>query len=108
MSTRFGDGLWKGGAYGYILHWQDQVQQYEQIIPPNGHFSTSVKHAMLENAVGQYQELCVVKSQAAQHKTQNGGIDLTYNEYCTLLLSAAQEYDGSLTRSVKPSPSAVR
>jgi hypothetical protein len=53
-------------------------------------------------------ELRAVKAQAAQHKTQNGGIDLTYEQYCSLLSSAAQEYDGSLVRSVKPAPSAAR
>ena len=63
---------------------------------------------MLENAAGQYQELRAVKSQAAQHKTQNGGIDLTYKQYCTLLLSAAQEYDGSMVGGVKPTPSVAR
>ena len=107
-STRFGDGTWKGTAHGYILHWQDQIRQYEQIIPATGHFPNSIKRAMLENAVGSNQELRAVKSQAAQHKAQNGGIDLTYGQYCTLLLSAAQEFDGSLTRSVKPATAAAR
>jgi hypothetical protein len=103
-SSRFGDGTWKGNAHGYILHWQDQIRQYEQILPTSGHFSAFVKRTMLENAVGQYPELRAVKTQAAQHKTQNGGIDLTYDEYCSLLMSAAQEYDGSLISSRKPPP----
>ena len=107
-STRYGDGAWKGTAHGYILHWQDQVRQYEQLIPVTGHFSNIMKRAMLENAVGASQELRAVKSQAAQHKTQNGGIDLTYDQYTTLLLSAAQEFDGSLLRSLKPTPSSGR
>ena len=48
-----------------------------------------------------------MKTQAAQYKTQNGE-DLSYEEYCTLLMSAAQEYDGSLVRNVKAAPSAAR
>ena len=106
-STRYGDGSWKGTAHGYILHWQDQIRKYEQIIPISDHFSTSIKRAMLENAVGQYPELRAVKTQAAQFKTQNGR-DLTYEEYCSLLMSAAQEYDGSLVRNIKNNPSAAR
>jgi hypothetical protein len=70
--------------------------------------TTTIKHILLENAVGQVDELRAVKAWAAQHKTQNGGIDLTYKQYCGLLSSAAQEYDGSLNRSVKTAPSAAR
>jgi hypothetical protein len=62
----------------------------------------------LENAIGQVHELRSVKAQAAQHKTQNGGIDLTCEQYCSLLSSAAQEYNGGLVRSVKTAPSAAR
>ena len=107
-SSKFGDGTWKGTAHGYILHWQDQVRQYEQLLPVTSHFPLVLKRVMLENAVGQYPELRAVKIQAAQHKTQNGGVDLTYDQYCGLLLSAAQEYDGSLARNLKPPPSAAR
>jgi hypothetical protein len=62
----------------------------------------------LEIAVEQVQELQAIKTQAAQHKTQNGGIELTYEQYSSLLSSAAQEYDGSLVRSVKTAPLAAR
>ena len=37
-------------------------------------------------------ELRHVKLQAAQFRTQTGK-DLSYEEYCSLLLSAAQQYD---------------
>jgi hypothetical protein len=70
--------------------------------------TATIKRNLLENAVGQVHELRAVKAQAAQHKTQNGGIDLTYEQYCSLLSSAAQEYNGSLIRSVKTAPSAAR
>jgi hypothetical protein len=70
--------------------------------------TATIKRNLLENAIGQVHELRAVKAQAAQYKTQNGGIDLTYEQYCSLLFSAAQEYDGSLIRSVKPAPSAAR
>jgi hypothetical protein len=107
-SVKFGDGTWKGKAHGFILNWQDKIRQYELILPPSDHFSTSVKRAMLENAVAKVPELRAVKNQAAQHKTQNGGVELSYEQYCNLLASAAQEYDGSLIRDLKPPPSAAR
>jgi hypothetical protein len=92
-SSKFGDGTWKGKAHGFILNWQDKVQQYESILPVKDHLTATIKHNLLENAVGQVHELRAVKAQAAQHKTQNGGIDLTYEQYCSLLSSAAQEYN---------------
>jgi hypothetical protein len=107
-SARLGDGTWKGKAHGFILHWQDQIRQYELILPTSDHLSSSMKRTMLENAVAKVPELRAVKNQAAQHKTQNGGIDLSYEQYCALLASAAQDYDGSLTRDIKPMPSAAR
>jgi hypothetical protein len=70
--------------------------------------TATIKRNLLENAVGQVHELQAIKTQAAQHKTQNGGIELTYEQCCSLLSSAAQEYDGSLVRSVKTAPSAAR
>jgi hypothetical protein len=38
-SSRLGDGTWKGGTHVYLLHWQDQVRKYEDIIPASDHFA---------------------------------------------------------------------
>jgi hypothetical protein len=70
--------------------------------------TATIKRNLLENAVGQVKELRAIKTQAAQHKTENGGIEMTFEQYCSLLSSAAQEYDGSLVRSVKTALSAAR
>ena len=92
-SAKFGDGSWKNKAHGFLLHWQDKIRQYKLLIPTADHFSTSVKRAMLENAVAQVPELRAVKTQAAQHKTQNGGLGLSYDQYRNLLASAVQYAD---------------
>jgi hypothetical protein len=102
------DGLWKGKAHGFILHWQDKIRQYELLLPTTSHFPIAVKRAMLENAVAPVSELRAVKNQASHLKTQNGGIELSYEQYCNLLASAAQEYDGSMVRAIKPNASAAR
>jgi hypothetical protein len=57
---------------------QDNIRQYESILPAKDHLTATIKRNLLENAVGQVQELRAIKTQAAQHKTQNGGIELTY------------------------------
>ena len=102
------EGNWKGKAHGFILHWQDQIRQYELLHPVSSHFPTAVKRAMLENAVAPVSELRAVKNNAAHLKINNGGVDLSYEQYCNLVASAAQEYDGSLVRAIKPNPSAAR
>jgi hypothetical protein len=47
---------------------------------------------MLENSISKLTELRSVKAQADQHHTQTGK-SLTYQQYCQLLLSAAQQHD---------------
>jgi hypothetical protein len=55
--------------------------------------TATIKGNLLENAVGQVHELSAVKAQAAQHKTQNGGIDLTYEH---IALSCLQLHKNTL------------
>ena len=47
---------------------------------------------MLQNSVNNIAEVHAVEQQVAQYKMQSG-IDLTYLQYCNLLLSVATEYD---------------
>ena len=54
--------------------------------------SDCIKHIMLENSVNGISVLCAVKTQAAQFKAQLV-TNLAYEQYCTLVLSAAQYYD---------------
>ena len=54
--------------------------------------SDSIKHTMLENEVNGITDIRAVKTKAAQFRAQMG-TNLTYDQYCTLVLSAAQAYD---------------
>jgi hypothetical protein len=47
-----------------------------------------MKRIMFENAVQPLEELCAIKIQADQYKTQST-VDLTYDQYVHLLMSAA-------------------
>ena len=51
---------------------------------------------MLENAVFPIQDLRAVKDQASQLQVRLG-TTITYDEYCSLLLSAASTYDAQFT-----------
>jgi hypothetical protein len=75
-----GSPTWKGTGQGFILNWQDKVQQYESILPAKDQLTATIKRNLLENAAGQVQELQAIKTQATQHKTQNTGTELTYEQ----------------------------
>ncbi|HEY9711418.1 MAG TPA: hypothetical protein V6D48_24640 [Oculatellaceae cyanobacterium] len=90
-TTNLADGKWRGTTHAFILHWQDQVRKYHDLVPHQV-LNSDFQRAMLENAVHPITELRQVKLQADQFKTQSGK-QLTYEEYCSLLLSAAQQYD---------------
>jgi hypothetical protein len=94
-SSRLGDGTWKGGAHAYLLHWQDQVRKYEDLIPKEAHFVDQQKLTMLENAVSSIPDLRQVQIQAA-HDEVCTGKSTTYDQYVSLLLSGAMIHDSSL------------
>ena len=91
-SARLGNGEWNGTTEGFITHWNNQIRLYERQVPFIDHFSDGQKRVMLENAVAPITELRQVKNNADLEKTKNGRA-LTYEEYCSLLLSAATTYD---------------
>ena len=91
-SARLGSGEWNGTTEGFITHWSNQVRLYERQVPFIDHFSDGQKRIMLENAVAPISELRQVKNTADLEKTKTGR-SLTYEEYLSLLLSAATTYD---------------
>jgi hypothetical protein len=96
------DGTWKGTSHALILHWEDQVRCYEKQVEKSDHFLPGVKKVMLQNAVHPITELRAVKVQADQHRTQTGD-DLDYDQYVTLLTSAANNYDAQFRSKSKTS-----
>jgi hypothetical protein len=65
-SVHLGNGLWKSGTNKFILHWEEQVQQYKKLVKKKDHFSEAIKLPMLQNAVHAVPELRQVKIQADQ------------------------------------------
>ena len=99
-SVRLGNGMWKGTTEAFVVHWENQVRLYERQVPMTDHFSDGQKRTMLENAVAPIDELRQIKNNADLEKTKTGRT-LTFNEYTSLLLSAAVAYDESF--KAKPS-----
>ena len=101
-SAKLGNnGDWKGTTENFILHWQNQVRLYERQVPKSDHFSDMLKKVMLENCVHPIAELRQVKINADMEKTKTN-VDLTFDQYHTLLVSAAVAYDAQFsTKKVK-------
>ena len=89
-SSHLADGKWKGSTQAFILHWQDQVRKYHDM--SSQVLSNDILCTLLQNAVHPIAELRQVKVQADQFKTHTKQ-NLTYDKYCALLLSAAQQYN---------------
>jgi Reverse transcriptase (RNA-dependent DNA polymerase) len=91
-SARLGDGTWNGTTESFIINWQNQVRLYEKHVPPDDYFSDGQKRIMLQNAVNSIDELRQVKI-TADHMSSTIGKPMAYEEYITLLLSAASAHD---------------
>jgi hypothetical protein len=91
-SAKLSDGKWKGTTHAFILHWQDQVRLFGDLVGTHTYFADDLLRTMLENAAAKISELRSVKAQTDQHRTQTGK-SLTYPQYCQRVLSAAQQYD---------------
>jgi len=101
-TSNLDDGKWKGTTHAYILHWQDQVRKYHDMNPSQS-LSNDIQRTLIQNAVHPIAELRAVKIQADQQKTLTGK-DLTYEQYCSLLLSAAQQHDQRLSKTPMKAP----
>ena len=99
-TTKLHESKWRGTSHSFVLHWCDRVCTYEELVDPADHFTGNVKLIMLQNAVSGVPALHQVKTQSA-HDIAHGGKALTFEQYKTLLLSAASAYDAGrgLSRS---------
>ena len=83
-------GNWRGTSYAFVLHWKEQVTQYEKLeleaVPPKQ------KLRMLQNAVGDVTDLANVK-QLSDQVVARGEAPLGLEGYLELLLSACSTYD---------------
>lgn len=50
-SAKLGDNTWKGSTGNFILHWLEQIRQYDELTRPQPAFVTTLKRVMLENVV---------------------------------------------------------
>ena len=96
-SAKYGDVNFTGGTVQFILHWQRQLHLLDLTQEASQRFAPTARKRLLKNAVSTVDELNSIatteqiilagKSQH-QHNTTSD-----YEEYCALLMSAAEAYD---------------
>ena len=95
MSVKFDDGKWQGSSKDFIIHWCEQVHQYESLCKDNAsHFSEPVKTQMLQNTVDNVTNFCTISTIAQQ--TWQATMSTTphsFQDYKALLLLATDAYD---------------
>ena len=73
-STKLGDDSWKGSIQDFLLHWQDQLRQYDKMVARKDQPSDNVKRIMLENAVHGFPALWQVNTESDQHIARTGTV----------------------------------
>ena len=94
-TATFTDLNWRGTTQSFILNWCDKLRKWEKMVPLKDHFTGPVKKVMLENAVSGVEDLHNVKT-AGDREVSHGKPPLTYQQYKSLLLSAASNHDRKL------------
>ncbi|MEO1603375.1 MAG: hypothetical protein AAFU49_23535, partial [Pseudomonadota bacterium] len=95
LSCKKLDHTWKGSTIGFILHWNEQLRKYENLIPIAARPPEASKKRMLENAVSGIEDLQHVKTTEEANVTL-GHAPTTFIQYLKLLKAAAIRRDRTL------------
>ena len=102
LSTKLLDSTWRGTQEGFLISWQAQLRQYENMTDPSVHFTDPLKKVLLQNALSpqaNLQQAQVVES----NLTALGHPELSYEQYFQSVTSLAQRFDTGNPRSVRRS-----
>lgn len=91
-SANIADGKWTGTTQGFILNWQNKLRLYNELKPTTEKLSEVLQLALIKNAVKGLQPFQTVKENEDNSFTRTG-VNLKYEQYSELLLSAAENYD---------------
>jgi len=106
MSEKLDDGKWRGMSKDFIVHWCEQLRQYNTLCRKAGtvaQFPDPVKVQMLQNTVEGVAEFRNVRTVAQQiGHTPNSGNPYTFNDYKALLLTTADTYNYEWSAKRRP------
>ena len=90
------DDNYKGTTEQFVLHFNEQFRQLEEISDPSEHFPPQIKLQLLQNAVRPIDDLRIVETLDEFQSITTGygrSSSLKYQTYYTLLINACVRYD---------------
>ena len=90
------DDNYKGTTEQFVLHFNEQFRQLEEISDPSEHFPPQIKLQLLQNAVRPIDDLRIVETLDEFQSTTTGygrSSSLKYQTYYNLLINACVRYD---------------
>ena len=98
------DKSWKGTTEQFILHFNEQFRQLDEVSPPEESLPYTTRLTLLQTAVHNIPELRMVETmeELISLSSSTPGPTMGYDKYLTLLQNACIRYDS--THTSKPSP----
>ena len=90
------DDNYKGTTEQFVLHFDEQFRQLEEISDPSEHFPAQIKLQLLQNAVRPINDLRIVETLDEFESITTGygkSSSLKYQTYYNLLINACVRYD---------------
>ena len=104
VTTTVIDKSWKGTPEQFILHFNEQFRQLDEVSPPEESLPYTTRLTLLQTAVHNIPELRMVETmeEFISLSSSTPGPTMGYDNYLTLLQNACIRYDS--THTSKPSP----
>ena len=104
VTTTVLDESWKGPTEQFILHFNEQFRQLDEVSPPEESLPYTTRLTLLQTAVHKIPELRMVETmeEFISLSSTTPGPTMGYDNYLTLLQNACIRHDSNLTS--RPSP----
>ena len=104
VTTTVLDKSWNGTTEQFILHFNEQCRQLDEVSPPEESLSYTTRLTLLQTAVHSIPELRMVETmeEFISLSSTTPGPTMGYDNYLTLLQNACIRYDSNLQS--RPSP----
>ena len=104
VTTTVLDKCWKGTTEQFILHFNEQFRQLDEVSPPEESLPYTTRLTLLQTAVHSIPELRMVETmeEFMSLSSSTPGPTMGYNNYLTLLKNACIRYESNLKS--RPSP----
>ena len=104
VTTTVLDKSWKGTTEQFILHFNEQFRQLDEVSPPEESLPFTTRLTLLQTAVHNIPEIRMVETmeEFISLSSSTPGPTMGYDNYLTLLQNACIRYDS--THTSKPSP----